>query len=130
MTFRRKLIACAVLAVLTAVLLIIKWLPGPYSDFMASQSFDMQLLYQTWVDAGRPSHYDPNEGFAMSPGLYSNFTNILSVNGKTYHCRFAFRPKKEYAPPGLLVITDEKVVLWIRDRDGKIFLSPERGIKP
>lgn len=130
MTFRRKLIACTTLGVLAVVLLIIKWWPGPYSDFMASQSFDMQFLYQTWVDAGRPSHYDPNKAIETPLGSHFNFTNIIFLNGKTYHCRFAFRPKPEFAPPGLLVITDEKVVLWIRDRDGKIFLSPERGIKP
>jgi hypothetical protein len=94
------------------------------------------VIYQCWIDAGRPSHYDTRLAITESSGgTYFEFTNTIVIGGKTYHCRFAFRPGKPgpatYLPPGTLAMTDEDVMLWIRERDGRVFVSPDRtGIEP
>jgi hypothetical protein len=108
----------------------------PYVDRICTERYFLGMIYQRWIDAGRPLHYDPRLAIENSSvGSYCEFTNTVAFGGKTYRCRFAFRPDKPvlvtYMPPGTLAITDEGVLLWIRERDGRVFVSPDlTGIEP
>jgi hypothetical protein len=56
-------------------------------------------------------------------------TNSPVLDGVAYHRRFGTR--KDFWPSGVMAITDQGVVLWIRDGDGRVTASPEvKGIPP
>jgi hypothetical protein len=57
------------------------------------------------------------------------FTNVVTSTNVIFHCRFAAR--RPSWPAGVLAITDEGILVWVRDKDGKVTVSPEKyGVEP
>jgi hypothetical protein len=77
-----------------------------------------------WLERGRTNDFVSS---GIVGGMFSNvvfYTNSIKVDGRKYQCRFGVR--EDYWPPGVLAITDEGEIVWIRDRDGKATLAPHR----
>jgi len=81
----------------------------------------------TWEKDGRPDRStltitfrQVTGWFRPLPGLYM-FVPLV----QSYHCRSG-SSGGFYRAPGVLAITDEKVFVYIRDSDGKVFVSPEK----
>jgi hypothetical protein len=75
-----------------------------------------------WTSHGRPSGFQPSE--AVGPAYkYFTFTNVVRSARGILYCRFGTRETDW--PPGVLAITDDGLVIFLRQRDGKVFFSPE-----
>jgi hypothetical protein len=77
---------------------------------------------EEWIKQNRSPAYDVSR-FAKPLGTYFNFTNTVSAGGRDYKCLFGAR--REDWPPGILAITEDGIILWVGDQDGKVALSPE-----
>ena len=86
----------------------------------------LDTVKENWVKQGCPKDFQPSNAFHSSVERFYVFTNEISVAGKFYHCRFAVRSQLIHTP-GAMAITDEGVLLWIRDKDGKVTISPEKN---
>jgi hypothetical protein len=75
-----------------------------------------------WLSHGRPTNFQLGE-VVGPPEAFFIYTNILTTTNGVFHCRFGSRDPGW--PPGTLAITDEGLVIYIRERDGKVFFSPE-----
>jgi hypothetical protein len=51
------------------------------------------------------------------------FANMVKTTNGVLHCRFGAR--RPAWPPGVLAITDEGLVIFIRERDGEVIFSPQ-----
>lgn len=94
----------------------IKYLGGP-ADVL-------RFVRREWIQQGRPQHFEPAK---IVTGSFSDvffYTNIVQVDGKAYQCRFGL--DRGIFPAGLLVISDDETILWIRHRDGKVIVDPEK----
>lgn len=74
--------------------------------------------------SGRSANFDATKPVWGGGYDYIVFTNRLMVAGHPYHCRFGVRPGIGIMPPGVLAITDEGVVVFIADQDGRVIVSP------
>ena len=83
----------------------------------------LENINHVWEQRGKPQSFDPTSVVRSSSERYYVFTNEVKEAGATYRCRFAARSKRVRIP-GALAITDENALLWIRDADGKVVLSP------
>lgn len=91
----------------------------------------LRTLYAKWQSQGRPGEFEITNHFYI--GHTTNqaffFTNAVSVEGVRYTCRFAIRSPDRFRSPGLLVLTDQGVLLWLGD-DGKVVAVPDiRGLQ-
>jgi len=93
-----------------------------YLSMPASCLIDVR---QAWIDRGRPESFKPNKVIGGTFGNVFFYTNKVQVGGMIYQCRFGV--SDNVWPPGILAITDEGIVLWIRQRDGKVTVSPEKN---
>jgi hypothetical protein len=78
--------------------------------------------YDYWLSHGRPAGFQPSEVGGL-PEKYFVYTNIVTTRRGVLHCLFACR--EPVWPPGVLAITDDRLVVFIRERDGKVIFSPE-----
>src|ERR1700722_3938928 len=101
------------------------------SEMFSNGVLDLKLTYGDWVNHGRPKNYDL-ASFIQPQGTnltLFNFTNQVSASYKTSQCLFGAR--NTAWPKGTRAIADDGTILWIRDRDQKVTLSPERrGVSP
>jgi len=93
----------------------------PGSDF-AESAFALRYAQDYWVSHGRPRGFQLSE-IIGPPGTFFVFTNMVNTTNGALHCRFGARWPGW--PPGVLAITDEKLLIFIRERDGKVIFSPE-----
>src|SRR5208283_4919669 len=84
---------------------------------VAMMALGLRLVQENWVKEGRPDNFKPDNVVQSSVEHFSVFTNEIAVAAVVYHCRFAVRSDLIHTP-GIMAITDEGVLLWIRDRDG------------
>ena len=99
-------------------------------DF-ASRAAILTVYQEWWAEKGRPAAIKledyggpggPNESLFV-------YTNTIVSSGHRYQCLFGARAT--YWPRGVLAISDQGQTLWIRERDGKVTLSPEKyGVEP
>jgi hypothetical protein len=96
---------------------------------LPSRATELRILYQVWVERGRPSDFDTEDIYGNGKvRSFFVYTNVLNVGKDTYHCRFGTRELGW--PAGTLAVTDEGIIVWVRDKDGKVTVSPEkRGIE-
>lgn len=128
-----------------------------YPELLGHRASNLQELNEYWISKGKPANFNLEKyGSYAPPHNYFVYTNTItvtgavyhaivshtnyvlgiwtshktiSVTGAVYHCSFGVRAPG--FPPGILAITDEGLVVWIRERDGKAILSPEiDGIEP
>ena|ERR1700677_2040861 len=86
----------------------------------------LQYDYDYWVSHGRPAAFQPGE-VGGTPEKYFVFTNMVTTTRGVLHCRFACR--EPGWPAGELAITDDRLVIFIRQRDGMvIFLPADHGV--
>jgi len=86
----------------------------------------LQSVNDYWIKQGQPENFDPMNTVRSTSETYYSFTNEVRATGTVYHCRFAARSQR-VRTPGAIVITDEGVFLWIRDKDSKVIVSPEKN---
>ncbi len=80
-------------------------------------------VYSAWVEGGRSKDFSPA---GLVGGTFSNvflYINPVTVQGTNYQCRFGL--EMPYGPPGVLAITDDGTVVWIRARDKQVTVSPQ-----
>jgi hypothetical protein len=92
------------------------------SSYLVGCATILESLREEWTNQNKPPGFDVSQ-FSKPRGTYFNFTNAVSAGGRSYKCMFGARQKDW--PPGVLAITDDGVILWIRDRDGQVTLAPE-----
>ena len=99
------------------------------SDSRQATLVGMQLegLYRAWVRDGRPDSVDTSRYITSSSSLYFVHTNIIKLGTNQFHSRFAAR-SSNFRRQGILVITDEQILLWVSD-DGKVIVSPQRNAR-
>ncbi|MGA3269188.1 MAG: hypothetical protein ABSE16_20525 [Verrucomicrobiota bacterium] len=85
-------------------------------------AFGLKDVQDYWISHGRPLEFRPSE-VSGNPGEIFVFTNIVKTTNGVLHCRFGAR--RLGWPPGVLAITDEGFVIFIRERDGRVIFSPE-----
>jgi hypothetical protein len=57
------------------------------------------------------------------------YTNTVTTSNTVYHCLFGTRDPDW--PAGVLAVTDDGIILWVRDRDGNVTVSPvDHGVEP
>lgn len=96
--------------------------------YLHTADVTLRYLEEYWTTNGRPSNFDVSQVVGPA-GMYFVFTNTITISNAVYHCCFAARLPEW--PAGVLAITENGVTVWIRDRDGKITISPgEYGIQP
>ena len=95
----------------------------PGSDF-ATSAFALRYAQDYWVSHSRPSGFQLGEVIGP-PADFFVFTNMVKTTNGVLHCRFGAR--EPGWPPGVLAITDEKLLIFIRERDGKVIVSPEEN---
>jgi hypothetical protein len=92
------------------------------SSYLIGAATILEGFREEWLNLNRPPDYDISR-FTKPPGNFFNFTNTISTGGRQYKCLFGAREKDW--PQGVLVITEDGIILWIRDRDGQVTLAPE-----
>jgi hypothetical protein len=99
--------------------------PGVY---FRTEAMNLKWAEEYWVSQGRPADFDP--GKLLGPtNVFFVFTNEVTITNTLFHCRFGVR-ESEW-PAGVLAVTDGGIIVWIRDRDGKVIVSPEiNGVEP
>jgi hypothetical protein len=109
--------------------------PYQYSSAnFSSSAGELSDIYKLWLERGQPTNFTTADFFGPQYREFTNqffvFTNTATAGSVVYHCHFgALCP--HFPPGGVLAITDEGPIIWIRDRDGKVTLSPEvNGIEP
>jgi len=85
----------------------------------------LRHLYQSWAADGRPDPIDTAKYITSSTDRYHVFTNVVTVASNVFHCRFAVRAASRFTTPGVLAITDERVILWVGDNSGEVTVAPE-----
>ena len=93
----------------------------PSNCFMTSASI-LQDLHEQWIKGGRSSDFNPTN-YAGPPGAFFTYTNRVIIDGHAHKCCFGAHERIE--PSGMLAITDDGIVIWVRESDGKITVSPE-----
>lgn len=96
---------------------------APSSNFSTS-AYSLRQARDYWISHGRPSGFQPSE--AVGPAYkFFIYSNIVGTTSGTLHCCFGTR--EIGWPSGVLAITDNGKVIFIRQRDGKVILSPEEN---
>jgi hypothetical protein len=97
------------------------------SAYLGTDACNLKWARDYWISQGRPVGFDP--GRVLGPAnVYFVYTNTVTITNRVLHCRFGAR-RSEW-PAGVLAITDEGIMIWIRGRDGEITVSPdENGIE-
>ena len=88
----------------------------------------LRYVYYLWEKDGRPTNITISRYMFSRPSVYFDATNIVTVGTNTYHCQFG-ASNLNLRTPGAMYITDEKITLWIRDKDGKVVVSPEKRLR-
>ena len=96
------------------------------SEPIGNVAAGLDIIRKIWVKQGHPNNFDPTNLVRSSVEHFYTFTNEISVGGKDYHCRFAGRSELIHTP-GAMAITDDGIVLWVYDKDGKAIVSPEKN---
>lgn len=91
-----------------------------------SMGSQLRVLYAEWERQGFPKDFNITNNFYI--GHTTNqvffFTNQIVLQGTNYKCQLAVRSPERFRPPGLLVVTDRGVLLWVGD-NGQTVVSPE-----
>jgi hypothetical protein len=96
---------------------------APNSNFITA-AVTLREDYDYWLSHGRPAGFQPSEVGGL-PEEYFVYTNIVTTARGALHCQFGCRVPGW--PPGVLAITGERQVIFIRQRDGKVIFSPEEN---
>jgi hypothetical protein len=98
-------------------------------EIIVEMASDLQIASDIWVKNGRPKDFDPSSTLKSSTEQLYVFTNGVQAAGNYYHCHFAIKSSR-IEEQGFMTISDDGMLLWIRDSDGKAIVSPEKnGIK-
>ncbi|HTV40836.1 MAG TPA: hypothetical protein VMF08_09685 [Candidatus Sulfotelmatobacter sp.] len=115
MNLKAVFIACLALCLIGCA----KYAPG---HNFTTAAITLKEDYDYWLSHGRPVGFQPSEIGGL-PEEYFVFTNAVKTTRGVLHCRFGCRLIGW--PAGVLAITDDRVVIFIRQRDGKVIFSPE-----
>ena len=91
---------------------------------VVNMAVGLDTIRDIWAKLGQPSNFDPTNLVLSSVEHFYTYTNVVSLAGKDYHCRFAVRSKLIHTS-GAMAITVDGVCLWIYDKDGKVIVSPQ-----
>jgi len=86
----------------------------------------LRAVRDEWIKGGRRSDFDPGKVLYGSFSDIFFFTNSIVAKGMTYQCRFGV-PYHGGTLEGTVAITDDGTIVWIRARDNKVVLDPERA---
>ena len=86
------------------------------TEQLAILSVELRAIHDNWVANGRPSAFSPSTVVKSSTEQFSSYTNVVYLDGKNYHCRFAGRSSL-LRSQGSLVLTDEGQFIWMDDKN-------------
>jgi hypothetical protein len=86
---------------------------------------DLKVLYGNWVKDGRPQLADVDAYISSNRRQFFTYTNVVQVGSNYFHCRFSAR-SQNFRRKGVLVISDEQVLLWIGDQNNEIIVDPQK----
>lgn len=87
---------------------------------------DLKVLYGNWVKDGRPQLVDVEAYISSNRRQFFVYTNVVQVGSNYFHCRFGAR-SQNFRRKGMLVISDEQVLLWIGDQKNEIIVDPQKN---
>jgi hypothetical protein len=117
-------IKIAIFGVMVALVLAIGCKPQE-TDVVDLLGDNLNFLYTSWEKAGRPNSFQISDYLESHPASYFIYTNTIRVGENVYHCRFGAR-SPNFMASGVLAIADGRTMLWIRDSDGRVVVSPEK----
>ena len=87
----------------------------------------LRTLYAKWQSEGCPADFNITNHFYVGGTNQAFFlTNKVRIDGSSYNCRFAIRSPLRFERLGLLVLTDQGVLLWLGE-DGTMVVSPDKS---
>jgi hypothetical protein len=92
------------------------------SSYIIGPATFLESFREEWIKQNRSPAFNVSD-IGRPPGTFFNLTNTVSAGGRQYKCLFGAR--RDDWPPGVLAITEDGVILWVREQDGKVTLSPE-----
>ena len=95
----------------------------PGYDFKSS-AIALREAQGYWLSHDRPPGFQPSS-VAGTPDEFFVYTNIVKNTNGVLHCRFGAR--RPGWPLGVLAITDEGPLIFIRERDSAVIVAPEEN---
>jgi hypothetical protein len=97
------------------------------NDNFALDALNLRDAAKYWASTGKPN-INNIEDYLKPRSDFFIFTNTISYSNQIFHCCFAVR--RSGRPDGFLTVSDQGVVIWIREHDTNITISPEKyGVK-
>ena len=126
-----------VLALLAGIALVIAGCKPHYRAYtFTTEAGVLRQIRAIWLAQDRPANlsldaWGDGADLKYNTNIFFLYTNTITVTGVVQRCCFAVRRRDDVWPTGVMVITDNGAVVWIRDRDGKAFLAPDEfGVDP
>ena len=111
----KKATFVTILIVIIAIAEIRNCIRHSYGDELIAPNAGLRVIYMQWLAAGRPARWDIKGLIEDEYNRYFDYTNVFVVDHGVCHCRFGCEAPN--VPTGILAITDEGRVIWIRQRD-------------
>ncbi len=101
-----------------------------YPAVFEGTSDGLREIRDAWLRSGRSqdfslSGWGDGRNMEFGTNMFFIYTNTISITGAVHRCCFAARRRDRDWPKGALAITESGLVVWIRDRDGKVFIAPD-----
>ena len=87
---------------------------------------DLKVIYEKWIKDGRPQLVDVDAYISSNRRYFFVYKNIIQVGPNYFHCEFGAR-SQNFRRKGMLVISDEQVLLWIGDQNNEIIVNPQKN---
>ena len=95
----------------------------PGYDFKSS-AISLREAQDYWLSHGRPLDFKLSEVVGPTNDFFV-FTNVVKTTNGVLHCHFGAR--QVGWPPGVLAITDEGPLIFVRERDSAVIVAPEEN---
>ena len=89
---------------------------------------DLKETQERWVKLGRPVVTNVVDWIGPADDFFV-YTNEITITNHVFRCCFSSR--RPDWPPGVMAVTEEGIIVWIRERDGNITVDPQKhGVEP
>jgi hypothetical protein len=95
---------------------------------LITTALSLKMEQERWVRLGRPIVTNMSDWLGPT-NVFCVYTNKITITNHVFHCLFAAR-RLDW-PSGVMAVTEEGVIVWIRDRDGNVTIDPQKhGVEP
>ena len=85
------------------------------------------MTQERWVRLGQPLVTNISDWIGPTND-YFVYTNTITITNHVFHGCFSSR-RPDW--PGVMAVTEDGIIVWIRDKDGKVTIDPQKhGVEP